>query len=250
MLEKEELKERVRLLTENVGKLEGERERVTVKLHHAQQRILDFQKGASDETKDNLAINRVIGEKTVQVTNEEQHINWKGYGLRLHVPPNSLPEGCSLFELNIAVSRAKDYKLPAERDGIIVSAVYSFSHDLGERKLRRPVTLEMQHSVSNNSQSSLSIVKSNDVLEPLQFHILPGRFDSCDGYGSIELDRFCCFFVYMQLFLDYLLPSIRFREVLYYTNIQPRSFQFHLYIVPERDAILQVCLTHYNNIAC
>ena len=151
MLEKEELKERVRLLTEKVGKLEGERERVTVKLHHAQQRILDFQKGASDETKDNSAINRVIGEKTVQVTNEEQHINWKGYGLRLHVPPNSLPEGCSLLELNIAVSRAKDYKLPAERDGIIVSAVYSFSHDLGERKLRRPVTLEMQHSVSNKA---------------------------------------------------------------------------------------------------
>ena len=76
----------------------------------------------------------VIAEKTVKVTNEEQHIVWEGYGLRLHIPPNSLPEDCSELQLNMTVSRARDCELPDE-DGILVSAVHSFSHNLGERKL-------------------------------------------------------------------------------------------------------------------
>ena len=245
LLEKEELKERVKLLTEKIGSLEGEREKMTVKLHHAQETILELQKGVSEGVKGDLAKNEVIAERTVQVTNEEQRIIWEGYGLRLFIPPNSLPDDCSQFTLKIAVSRAKDFVFPAERDGILVSAVYEFHDDLGDRKLRQPVTLEMQHFVSNNSYSSLAIVHCDNILEPHKFHTLQGRFDSCDGYGAVEVNRFCCFFIYMQLFLDYLIPTVRFRKVLYYTNIKPRSFHFHLYIVPETDAIIQVCFTHF-----
>ena len=107
LLEKEELKERVKLLTEKIGSLEGEREKMTVKLHHAQETILELQKGVSEGVKSDLAKNEVIAERTVQVTNEEQRIIWEGYGLRHFIPPNSLPDDCSQFTLKIAVSRAR-----------------------------------------------------------------------------------------------------------------------------------------------
>ena len=116
----------------------------------------------------------VIASKTVQETNEKQIINWKGYGLRLHITPNLLPEGCSQFTLNMTVSSAKDCKLTV-KDGILVSTVYSFHHYLGKRRLRQPVTLEMQHCVSSSSYSLLHIVQSDCELLPCQCnHIVPG----------------------------------------------------------------------------
>ena len=129
----------------------------------------------------------------MQVTNEEQHIDWEGYGLRLHIHQNSLPEECSQFQQKMAVSRAKDYKLPTEEEnGILVSAIYSFKYNLGDRKLRRPATLELQHCVVCGSHSPLSIVQSDEVSSPFQFHTLPGRkLDTSEGYASLELDHFC-----------------------------------------------------------
>ena len=116
-------------------KLEGkEREKIRVenqatKLDH-QETLLEVNKYDNIEREKG----EVIAEKRVKVTNEEQGIVWEDYGLRLHIPPNSLPEDCSELQLNMTVSRARDCELPDE-DGILVSAVYSFSHNLGERKL-------------------------------------------------------------------------------------------------------------------
>ena len=76
----------------------------------------------------------IIAEETVLLTNEEQHIDWEGYGLRLHIHKGSLPEGCSELPLKRAVKIVKNYKLPME-NCILVSAVYSFSHNLGERNM-------------------------------------------------------------------------------------------------------------------
>ena len=135
--------------------------------------------------------NDVIAQKTVEVTNEEQHIEWEGYGLRLYIPHNSLPRTCSQFQLKMALSKVEDYKLPT-KNGILVSGVYSFSHNLGERKLRQPATLEIQHCVKSLTQ--LSIIRCHETSPPYQFEIVPGgRFDRTDGYGAIGLDHFCGF---------------------------------------------------------
>ena len=182
-----------------------------------------------------------IAEKMVQVTNEEQHIDLEGCGLSLHIPPDSLPGDCSQFTLNMAVSRVQDYKLPAE-DGILVSPVYSFCHNLGDRKLLKPATLKMQHCVARCNQ--LYIVQSNDMSSPYQFHILQdGKFNDGDSYGSIELDHFCSFGVYLQWYCASLIWTIKFCAVLYYTNIKNHSFQFNLYVIPQLDAIVKVCTT-------
>ena len=161
----------------------------------------DVEKGAiqAEQTLEEETSSDIITEKTVQVTDEEQHIDLEGYGLRLHIHQNSLPENCSQFQLKMAVSRAKVCKLPTE-NGILVSAVYSFTHNLGDRNLRRPASLEMQHCVVGGSNYPLCIVQSNEISPPFVFSILQGgKFDTLEGYASVELDHFCSFGVYSHL---------------------------------------------------
>ena len=183
-------------LEEN-GSKECEKIRVeneATKLDH-QERLLEVNKDNNIKREKD----EVLAEKTVKVTNEEQDIVWEGYGLRLYIPPNSLPEDCSELQLNITVSRARDCELP-DKDGILVSAVYSFSHNLGERKLRKKATLEMQHC-AQGSYTPLCIVQSDSIVPPHKFQTLQGgKFDSSDRYASIELDHFCSFGVYLVWF--------------------------------------------------
>ena len=182
----------------------------------------------------------VIAEKTMVVTNEELDIDWKGYGLRIHIPSNSLPEDCSQLQLKMTVSRPKDYKLPAE-DGILVSAVYSLSHNLGERKLRQQATLEIQHCVKNHTCPQLCMAQSNEIFPPSQFHILEGvRFDSREGYGSIQLDHFCGFWVYLKWYASCTFSQLNFCAALCYINVDKYAFEFLLYILPQLDAIIDV----------
>ena len=58
----------------------------------------DQQSPSSKEGNDEAEVSGIIAEKTVLVTNQNQNIVWEGYGLRLHIPSNSLPEDCSQFE--------------------------------------------------------------------------------------------------------------------------------------------------------
>ena len=191
---------------------------------------------------------KIIAVKTVQVTNEEQHIFWEGYGLRLHIPSNSLPENCSQFELKMSVSRSQHYKLPDD-DGILVSAVYSFSHTLGHKKLQKPVTVEMQHCVANSAYNPLCILQAEDTSDTFSV-IEGGTFDHNEGYGVIELRHFCSLAVYLQWFVASLFWTLKPCARLYYTNIKSRSFEFHLYIVPHLSAIIQVCTLYHLVILC
>ena len=220
-------------LEENEGK---EREKMRFENQatkpYNQERLLEVNKDEKEK-------GEVIAEKAVKVTNEEQHIVWEGYGLRLHIPPNSLPEDCSELQLNMTVSIARDCELPDE-DGILVSAVYSFSHNLGERKLRQKATLEMQHC-AQSLYISLCIVQSDRIVSPHKFQVLHwGKFDNSDRYVSIELDHFCSFGVYLSWYTS---RNLKTCASLYYTNIKSDSFHFYLYIIPHLDAILKVFCT-------
>ena len=120
----------------------------------------------------------------MQVTNEEQHIVWKEYGLRLHITPNSLPEDLNQCNVKIEVALSGNFQLP--EDGVLVSAVYSFSHDLGNKELRHSVTLEMQHCANTSTLNDLRVVRAMDVHGKFEF--LPGAdFNRSDGYGAINL---------------------------------------------------------------
>ena len=218
-----------------------ENERKERKMRVENEATKPYNEEGSLEVNDDDSI--VIAEKTVKVTNEDQHIVWEGYGLKLHIPPNSLPEDCSELQLNMTVSRARDCELPDE-NGILVSAVYSFSHNLGERKLRHKATLKMQHCVVSGSYAPLCIVQTDQVTAPQKFNAIDGgNFSSTDGYASIELDHFCSFSVYLKWYISSLIWNIKCCAMVYYTNIQRHSFQFKLFISPQLDAVLKVSST-------
>ena len=183
-----------------------------------------------------------LAQKVVLVTNEEQHILWEEYGLRLHIPSNSLPDDCSQFELKIDVGLPAQFELPAN-DGTIVSAVYSFSHDLGDKQLRQPVTLEMQHCATTSAVlNDLSIIRANQHSN--EFKTIPGGdFISDKSYGAIKLHYFSRFSAFMRrlssLFTHYLAMS-------YYTNIIHLQFYFEFCIIRNIRALSQVCVVDIN----
>ena len=182
----------------------------------------------------------------MQITNKEQHIVWEGYGLRLHIPPNSLPKGRSNFQLKIAVALSGNFKLP--ENGILVSAVYSFSHDLGDRVLQKPVTVELQHCCTTSAVKDLSIVRAAESSESdalHEFKVLPGgTFESGDGYGAIKLRHFCSISTFLWWRFLSLIGAMTYCAKLYYTRIRPCQFHFHLYVIPNLDMISKVCFRH------
>ena len=174
----------------------------------------------------------------MQITNKEQHIVWEGYGLRLHIPRNSVPKGRTHFQLKIAAALSRNLKLP--ENGVLVSAVYSFSHDLGDRMLHHSVTIEMQHCATACALNNLCIVNTDENSE---FKVLPGgMFDSDDGYGAFELRHFCSFSTVLYWHLLSLVRTLTYCAKLYYTNIKPHRFHFHLYVTPNLDMIFKVCM--------
>ncbi|CAI8031365.1 hypothetical protein GBAR_LOCUS17811 [Geodia barretti] len=172
----------------------------------------------------------VIAEKTVIVTNEEQHVIWEGYGLRLYIPPDSLPEGCSQFKLSVKVGLSGEFQLP--ENGVLVSAVYSFSHDPIE-DLHQPITLEMEHCAAASALSNLSVVRAKKNSNG--FNYVPGGdFSSVKGYAVIKLHSFCCF---STLMLPHSSNEIEYSANIYYTEMLYCHFNFEFFIIQNLSAL-------------
>jgi len=64
----------------------------------------------------------VIGETSLPVTNQAQTFSWAGHGMKLHIPPNSLPAKLKQCKLHIKVGLSGQFALPENTS--LVSAVY------------------------------------------------------------------------------------------------------------------------------
>ena len=182
----------------------------------------------------------VLAEKSVQVTNEEQVVVWEGYGLRLRVPSNALPQGINQFQLKMAVALSGTFQLP--EDGILVSAVYSFSHDLGDRKLCHPVTLEIQHCATTEALGDLCILRAN--LPSDKFVIVAGSdFTSVKGYGVIHLHQFSVFTTFLRRIRSWRSrphSPLDYCAEMYYTGIVHHSFDVEVFIIRGLEVLLKV----------
>ena len=175
----------------------------------------------------------------MQVTNEEQHIFWEGYGLRLHIPPNSLPEDHTQCNVKIKVALSGNFQLP--EDGILVSAVYSFSHDLGNMELRRSVTLEMQHCANNSTLNDLCVFKATKT--PCAYELIAGGDFTCSkGYGAINLYHFCYYgIIWNRVRSLFSSNCFNYCAKMYYTKISFCQFDFELFIFRDLDTQKKVC---------
>ena len=163
---------------------------------------------------------------------------WEGYGLRLHIPHNSLPDNCNHCHLKIAMSLAGNFELP--RDGVLVSAVYLFTHDLGDRELRNLVTLEMQHCASADVLNDLCVVRATNT--PYIFEEVPGGYFA-NGYSVIKLNGFSLFTTFWKRVCSFFSPPpLEYCATVYYTNISRIRFCFEIFIIRNLEAIHTVCL--------
>lgn len=113
---------------------------------------------------------------------------WKGYGVKLHVPPDSLPANCSQHSISVVVraSLSGQYKFP---DGCeLVSGIYWIYCPV---KLSKPLKLELQHC--SDEREKLSFVRTNCTQEQLPYLFTRwngGVFSEHSSHGSISLSRF------------------------------------------------------------
>ena len=134
------------------------------------------------------------GKLTIERSDELQTLEWKNHGLKVHVPPGTLPDSEDTCDIDVATSFSGSFILP--EDHTFVSAIYYIRP---AKKLAKLVTLEIEHCCSiKNENDAKSIVPIHAqcssrnppyVFQPLDScTITPGSF-----YGSFEVSTFSLF---------------------------------------------------------
>ena len=93
----------------------------------------------------------MIGETEFRVLTQGGSFEWKGYGLRLHVPEGSLPSGVRDCRMGIRASLTGQFQLPEDSD--LLSPVFWISAPC---KFTKPVILEIQHCALREDETVLS----------------------------------------------------------------------------------------------
>ena len=141
-----------------------------------------------------------------------QNFEWKGYGLKLHVPEGALPgkeEGCTI---DIKAGLDGQFEFPEQSQ--LVSCIYWLSCP---QKFLEPVTLEIQHCglIAKSSQSSslhFAVAKSSQPELPYKFKALDkGTFSPHSSYGSLQVSQFSFFGILFG-------GSPRYYGAVYYIN--------------------------------
>ena len=140
------------------------------------------------------------------ITNKATTIEWKGHGLKIHIPENSLPPSLSFTPVQLEIHAhtfmndvTKWYHDPM---GIIllypdmympISTLYSIQ--MGAGKLCKPVTFEFQHccgAFSNDFDTSdLVILRAPNASKHFK-PIEDAVFDRGTGYGKITVPKLNC----------------------------------------------------------
>ena len=134
------------------------------------------------------------GKLTIERSDELQTLEWKNHGLKVHVPPGTLPDSEDTCDIDVATSFSGSFILP--KDHTLVSAIYYIRP---AKKLSKLVTLEIEHCCSiKNENDAKSIVPIHAqcssrnppyVFQPLDScTITPGSF-----YGSFDVSTFSLF---------------------------------------------------------
>jgi len=133
----------------------------------------------------------VIGETKFTVTTQGGLFEWKGYGLRLHVPKDSLPPGVRECRVNFRASFSGQFQF--SEDSELLSPVFWLTAPC---KFMKPVTLEIQHCALREDEatlSGLSFVSAKCSQRSLPYKFRPvdgGVFTTHSSYGSIQLSHF------------------------------------------------------------
>ena len=167
----------------------------------------------------------LYAEENFTITTKANIFEWKGYGLKVHVPENSLPQTITTARIDVKVCLLKDMYSTILLTGTPdqpASALYSMT--VGEGKLSKPVTLEIQHCVAEVCGTELMFLRSDDCR---QFNPMGLAVFECESqYGKVivptletdsqEYEDFSWFIIVLrQRFLP---GSIHYKALAYVSN--------------------------------
>lgn len=127
-----------------------------------------------------------IAETTFDITCQACTYNWKGYGLRIHIPEDSLPASSPRIRVVMKASLSGQYILPAGYE--LVSGVYWLQCPV---ELSKCVSLELQHCSDLSKQ--LSFVETTCTQEQLPYtfqHLEGGVFSKHSSHIRLSLSQF------------------------------------------------------------
>lgn len=125
------------------------------------------------------------------MTNHDLVYEWEGYGLRFHVPQDSLPAKYSQCTVMIKASLFGQYEFPADCE--LVSGIFWIYCPV---KFSNHVTLELEYNSS--SREGLQFLRAECTQKELPYtfeQLEGGKFSEHCNYGCIRLLRFSGFAV-------------------------------------------------------
>ena len=191
------------------------------------------------------------GKLTIERSDELQTLEWKNQGLKVHVPPGTLPDSEDTCDIHVALCFTGNFILP--QDHTLVSAIYYIQPTM---KLNKPVTLEIEHCCSieteNDARSVVPIhAKSSSRKPPYVFQPLEsitvtlgsswGNFEVSE-FSWIGLTWFKSIFNWFGLYRTPGPPAAYVGIVYYCKTDSNRLFNIKLIVFPALEASSEVCL--------
>ena len=127
---------------------------------------------------------------SILVTNSPQLFQWQGYGLKLCIPPQTLPSTVKSCTIIITASFSGQYQFPPNTE--LVSPVF-WLQCKPQCKFNMPLTLEIEHCapLENNLCLFMTRALCSQKDLPYLFKVLRGgTFSENSSYGIIALNQF------------------------------------------------------------
>ena len=183
----------------------------------------------------------MIKETEISFLDRGGTFEWRGYGLRLHVPEGSLPHGMEECGINIKASLSGKFQLP--KGLVFLSPVFWITAPC---KFTKPVTLELQHCALTEDEavlSHLSFVSANCTQRDLPYRfrqLAGGVFTTQSSYGSIQLTHFSGIGIIGRI----LGTQRSYCAHLYHTKNKLYEWRFYFVITQDLDTNNTVCYRH------
>ena len=178
-----------------------------------------------------------IGQTQIAVHDgQAQSFEWRGYGLKLFIPNQTLSSGVDECLISIQAGLSGQFTLPQQYS--LVSAVYGITVTA---QFAKPVTLEIEHCADCNSPDdcedlTFAVAKTSTQEPPYSFEVLPGGvFTPKSSHGSIRVQNFSLIAIFKRF-----LSRTRYCAQLFYVPVQPTDWRLYFVVTRDLEAEAQV----------
>ena len=137
-----------------------------------------------------------FAETSFNISDSHSHsFEWKGHGLKLHIPEGAVPAEHTECKIDIKVGMTGQFRIPDDLQH--VSCIYWLRGP--QSPFLKPITLEIEHcaSLQDSSQSEslrFVVAKCSQTELPYEFRELKmGKFAPQSSYGSVHINQFSYF---------------------------------------------------------